>query len=253
MKHLFISLILLCSCIYLQAQKAPEKLFFDKNGEFKIAQFTDMHLGKNDTTNQVVFSMICEVVESERPDMVVFTGDNTVCDNVQGLWETLSKELAARKTPWTTVLGNHDDEHIVRRKEIIRIIREQPYCMLQNPENTKGEADHVVHIYGSTDKNKLSALLYCMDSNAYSTIDTVKGYGWFEFSQVEWYRKKSSEYTQQNNGNPYPALAFFHIPLPEYNQVWTSFETRRFGDRNEKECSPKLNSGMYLAMLQAET
>ncbi len=249
MKRIVLSLTLCLYCILTQAQQAPAKVQFNAAGELKIAQFTDMHLGHNEAANRVVADMIREVLDTEKPDLVVFTGDNTVMDEVRLAWDEIGKELAARRIPWTAVLGNHDDEHAVKRKDIIRIISNEPYSLMRNvAEGIKGEGNHIVPVYASGSGDKVAALLYCMDSNAYSTIPSVKGYGWFDHSQVEWYRRESAGYTAQNGGQPLPALAFFHIPLPEYEDAWTSFDTRRMGDRNEKECAPLLNSGMFLAM-----
>ena len=39
------------------------------------------------------------------------------------------------------------------------------------------------------------------------------------FDQINWYRQQSAAYKAQNGGQPLPALAFFHIPLPEYNEA----------------------------------
>ena len=90
-----------------------------------------------------------------------------------------------------------------------------------------------------------------MDSNSYSTLQPeVDGYGWFDFSQINWYREKSSKYTLANNGNPLPALAFFHIPLPEYYNAWKNKVNRPIGVKFEEECSPDINTGMFSAMLE---
>ena len=78
----------------------------------------------------------------------------------------------------------------------------------------------------------------------------MKGYDWLGLSQVNWYVRESRNYTTQKEGKPLPALAFIHIPLPEYTQAWESLETKRYGERNEKECSPNLNSGMFTNMLE---
>ena len=45
MKKIILSSALLLASLCGQAQQAPEKINFNKNGEFKIAKFTDMHLG----------------------------------------------------------------------------------------------------------------------------------------------------------------------------------------------------------------
>ena len=251
MRKLIIGSVMLLSGVLAQAQQAPAKLSFNKNGEFKIAQFTDMHLGHDMEKDQIVGDMIKEVLDSEKPDLVIFTGDNTTMDEVQQAWDALATELAKRKTPWTAVLGNHDDEYAVKRNEIINIIRQQPYCMMKNiEEGIDGEGNHTLAIYGSSTKDKVNALLYCIDTNAYSKIKKVKGYGWVGLSQMNWYRRESQRYTQQNGGQPLPALAFFHIPLPEYTQAWESFDTKRYGERNEKECCPNVNSGLFTQMLE---
>lgn len=250
-KELIISVMFFVS-LFIQAQQTPLKMTFNAKGEFKIAQFTDMHLGHDMEKDMIVSDMIKGVLDSEKPDMVIFTGDNTTMDEVQQAWDEIAKEMSKRKTPWTAILGNHDDEHAVSRKEIIEIIRQEPYCLMKNIEQgIKGEGNHIIPVYSSnSSKQKPEALLYCFDTNAYSKIKAVKGYDWLGLSQVNWYVRESRNYTTQNEGKPLPALAFIHIPLPEYTQAWESLETKRYGERNEKECSPNLNSGMFTNMLE---
>ncbi len=250
-KNLIIGAVAMFMSLFMQAQEAPEKLSFDKTGQFKIVQFTDMHLGHDLEKDNIVGEMIKEVVDSEKPDLVVFTGDNTTMDEVQQAWDEIAKELSKRKTPWTAILGNHDDEHAVSRKDIIEIIRQEPYCMMRNVEQgIKGEGNHILSIYDSASGAKIAALLYCFDTNAYSKLKEVKGYDWLGLSQVNWYTRESCKYTEKNNGQPLPALAFIHIPLPEYTQAWESLDTKRYGERNERECSPNINSGMFVNMLE---
>ena len=45
-----------------------------------------------------------------------------------------------------------------------------------------------------------------------------------------------------------PALAYFHIPLPEYRQAFDDEKNVRVGVRLEDECPPELNTGLYFAM-----
>ncbi len=50
---------------------------------------------------------------------------------------------------------------------------------------------------------------------------------------------------------PLPALAFFHIPLPEYNEAASDENAILIGTRMEKACAPELNTGMFTAMKEA--
>src|SRR5207237_2497181 len=49
--------------------------------------------------------------------------------------------------------------------------------------------------------------------------------------------------------SPLPALAFFHIPLPEYSEVWDFHPC--FGHKYEGVFSPVLNSGFFAALWEA--
>ena len=66
MSGTFILLVLPGTSIALQ---------FNKNGEFKIVQFTDIHFKYGNPASDIALKRIGEVLDAERPDLVVFTGD----------------------------------------------------------------------------------------------------------------------------------------------------------------------------------
>ncbi|MER3474625.1 MAG: metallophosphoesterase, partial [Armatimonadota bacterium] len=41
-------------------------------------------------------------------------------------------------------------------------------------------------------------------------------------------------------------LAFFHIPLPEYDEVWRTQVC--YGQKHEEVCAPKINTGFFAAL-----
>jgi hypothetical protein len=148
------------------------------------------------------------------------------------------------------VFGNHESEHNLSRKDLAAFLEKLPFCINKNDKNSEGFSNFVIPVFGM--ENKPSAQLYFMDSNTYSTLEpVVEGWGWFTHNQVEWYRKQSDKLTESNNGKPFPALAFFHIPLTEYTDAWNNTLNPPVGVKNEDECSPEINTGMFAAMLES--
>jgi hypothetical protein len=234
-----------------QAQNSPT-LRFNKEGKFKIVQFTDVHMkedhvGKRDS----VIEIITTIIKTEKPDLVVLSGDIATSENVKKAWLTVVQPIINAKIPWAAVFGNHDWEHGYSNKQIMEYLVTLPYnCSQFGPKKINGTGNYVLKIKDAKEK-QTEALIYCFDSNNYTEDKEnpeLGEYGWIRFDQIEWYRKKSAKYTQKNEGKPLPALAFFHIPLPEYKIV-QQMETT-IGDKEENIASPVINSGMYNAMLE---
>src|SRR5690606_9679039 len=212
--------ILIIACTISGAQSVPE-LRFNQNGELKIVQFTDTHIELKEKKNLEVYSTVEKVMLAEKPDLVVLTGDIVTEDDPQEAIRKLADIFMKNKTPWTMIFGNHESEHNLSREKLAHFIEELPYCLNKNEENSVGYSNFILPVFGKEDKPV--AQLYFMDSNTYSTLEpTVGGWGWFTHKQVEWYRRQSNSLTQSNGGKPFPALAFFHIPLPEYTAAWNN-------------------------------
>lgn len=248
LKTYFISISLLLTCSLLSLGQEPVELQFNKNKEFKIVQFTDTHINQNDESIDLVLKVIKNVVESEKPGLVVFTGDIVTENDPKNAYNKISELLTTHNTKWVVILGNHDDEHNTPRIKIANLLTQFPNCLNRVSNDIYGTTNFVLPV----GEGKKQALLYFMDSNAYSTLNPkIEGYGWFDFSQIDWYKKQSALYTQKNNGKVLPALAFFHIPLPEYKQVWNTDHLIKIGAKNEDVCSPEINTGMFAAMVEA--
>jgi 3',5'-cyclic AMP phosphodiesterase CpdA len=216
------------------------------NGKFKIVQFTDIHYIATNPAAKESLELIAEVLAAEKPDLVAFTGDIVTMSPCFEGWDNVLDAVEKFKIPWAAVFGNHDDEHDKTRSEIMEYISKRKYSLASKGEDgVKGVGNYIIEVADTSVK----FLLYFMDSNAYSPLENVKGYDWFGHDQVEWYRKISAGYTLKN-GNPIPALAFFHIPLNEYSDMTLS-RKKIVGIKNEQECPPALNSGMFLAMRES--
>jgi len=228
----------------------PE-LKFNSNKQFRIMQFTDVHFRGDSYRSDSALVMIKNMIVAEKPNLVVFTGDVVTSENTRKAWESFSNAIDGLKVPWAVVLGNHDIEAELTGKQIMELLAKKPYSLTVNgPKNIAGNGNYVLKIQ-SSESSKTSALLYFLDSHSGFKPKTDQGdYEWINHSQINWYRKQSARFTKKNGGKPFPALAFFHIPLPEYKEVVGKPTT--VGSQIERVCSPDVNSGMYTALLECQ-
>lgn len=227
-------------------------LAFRDNGEFKILQFTDMHLDAGSAYRRAqaekTFARLSRNVRAEKPDFIAFTGDIVTGKPAAGMWSRLTDSLDVYGIPYCVVLGNHDAEQDLTRGQLADMAMASSYSL--NAENAAGElADMEFSIRGSRGGD-VAAALYFLDSHDYSTIDGIEGYGWFTPDQVSWLRERTAAMTGKNGGEPVPALAFFHIALKEYVPAWRNPENTHIGRAAEDECPGALNSGMLAAMAE---
>ena len=211
MYRIFLCLMAVLNFTALFAQKSILK--FNTDGNFKIVQFTDTHYKVDDQANsQVALDRMNEVLDAEKPDFVIFTGDVVVSnESFKGL-DTVLDVCIKRHIPYAVVFGNHDDEYDHTRPELYDYIAKKQGCLMP-VRTTEIAPDYVLTVKSSKDKNKDAAVLYCIDSHSYTSIKSVPGYDWIKFDQIAWYREQSRKFTKQNGGEPIPALAFFHCIL----------------------------------------
>jgi predicted MPP superfamily phosphohydrolase len=112
----------------IAAQK--HELKFHKNKTFKIVQFTDAHIIAGDTNSFGAVRTIVTVLDLEKPDLVVFTGDIVVESQIELGWEMVTSPVISRKIPFAVVFGNHDDEGYLNRKQLAHMIEDMPYSLL---------------------------------------------------------------------------------------------------------------------------
>lgn len=237
----------------LQLSAEDHKFRFDSTGSFKIVQFTDTHFFIGGRKSQEVLDNIRSVMDAERPDLVILTGDIVTGkgENWPTIesWGVLTGLLIEYQTPYTVTFGNHDDEAQTSREELLDYLSGLPYCVLadEGGEDVNGTGNHSIPVYNRD--GMAEKLICCLDSRSYSLLKDkgVKGYGWFDRSQVEWFARTNHEWLSQSPD--IQSLLFFHIPLPEYREAFDNGEFK-IGVRKEKECSPDINTGMFAEMVQ---
>lgn len=244
-KYLFS--ILLLSVFQIQAQTT---LHF-KDGHFKIMQFTDLHWSEGDVfklKNDSTTHLMQTLMQEEQPNLVVFTGDIAVSKYADKTWRDIIDIMKEVNIPFVVNFGNHDTETAYSKQEQLNILKQEPLNLTFNAsEFIDGVGNCHIPIRGeSTDSTRW--ILYFFDSHSYTNNSEQLGYyDWIKVSQVEWYRVLSNQYKLYNKST-LPALAFFHIPLPEYKTVKEKPES--IGNKLEDVCSPKINSGLFSAFIE---
>ncbi|HET6384093.1 MAG TPA: metallophosphoesterase family protein [Armatimonadota bacterium] len=229
----------------------PPTLQFRDDGTFIIAQFTDIHWQNGGAEDRRSRALMERVLDEERPDLVVLTGDviaGSGCENPAESWRQAVAPVLDRGTPWAAVFGNHDDEGSLGRSELMASQWSLPHCLSEpGPADIPGIGNFILEI-GDPREGRTAALLYFLDSGSYDGSGAGT-YAWIAFEQVEWYRRESSRLNAlHGKDGPLPALAFFHIPLPEYNDAWD--RGQRQGSRYENVCCPALNTGLFTAFYE---
>lgn len=237
-----------------------KELRFRTDGTFKIVQFTDIHWKDGSDPDLRSRAVMERVLEDEQPDFVMFTGDviytardsdgpDKACrcnDPVQAFREAVAV-AEKRAVPWGVVFGNHDTEHGITRDELMSEVVRHAYAIAKRgPHTIHGVGNYVLPVLGSRN-DEAAALLYCLDSGDYSEFQSVPGYDWIRHDQVQWYIEQSRQWRTRRNGQILPALAFFHIPLPEYQTVWD--QEVCYGYKQERVEAARTQAGLFSAMI----
>lgn len=240
-RHLLAALTL-WAAFFSTAQVVPV-LKFNDEGKFKIVQFTDIHYKYGKGGSKKAIENMNNVLDAEQPDFVIITGDLVYADRAADAIRELLQPITSRNLPFATVFGNHDVQFDLTLPAMYDSIRSYSGCVM--PERGGSfSPDYVVKVL-SKDGNRTACVLYCMDSHSVTSVPGTGKYDWIKYEQIGWYRNQSDIFTTANGGKPLPALAFFHIPLPEFAYAEADTKSRLIGTKGENICCPALNSGLF--------
>lgn len=265
-----------------QLQNIPPLTVNATSGKFKLVQFADLHWANGNasdcrdlTAEQQQYpcsdlntsAFMAAVLDAEAPvDLVVFTGDNIMSDarDSRQAMSAAVQAVVARGIPWAAALGNHDTQAPIHNQtELEDYISRMPLSRsatgpadLSTPQRPVG-GNFVLTIAHAHLGEGDAATLYFLDSGDYSKVPGVSGYDWVHQAQLEWWqgqavaaRNKSSALLPPRP--PPPALMFFHIPVPEYNDMLAA-GVPLTGDHQEGVSCPEVNSGLLETLIEDGT
>ena len=101
--------------------------------DFKILAFTDMHLDTYKDKGNMTIQMLIRNITSQKPDLVVFVGDNITSALNARRTKQLGNLMEELGVYWTLVLGNHEGDNIVSisRQRMINILASYPHCLVE--------------------------------------------------------------------------------------------------------------------------
>ena len=150
-------------------------LKFKKDKKFKIMQITDMQEIPSVSPDTV--ALIDSAVEKEKPDLVVYTGDqikgygvtykgkgkeleNAVAKTIRTLLEPVTK----RNIPFCVTFGNHDRQvGISNAEQLNGIYKKIGCCVGEQAEGIDGGGTSCIEIKES-DSDKTAFAVYLIDS-----------------------------------------------------------------------------------------
>lgn len=191
-----------------------------KNGKFKVMHITDTQ--ESAAVAKDTLKLINAALDAEKPDLVVFTGDQIKGYSVTFLGKnkeeiikkTIGKiiePVVKRNIPFAVTFGNHDRQTGISNDRQIKFYEEYSQCV--KGADVYGSGTYTVPIEGADGKPAMN--IYMVDSGG-----DAKGGGYEAVTpeQIEWY-KSAREALKEKAGKYVPSIVFQHIPVSEYYNV----------------------------------
>ncbi len=252
MKHLFsifaVALLIVGCTANKQSGTEQNPLRFH-DGKFRIAQFTDFHWEAPSSENAKKRETVLQAVASQKPDLCVLTGDIVTGGDPVESWREVISAFEDAGVPYVVIMGNHDPENLPK-DSIYSLIETEGRLHVgqRGPADIDGMGNCVIRIQ-SENSDSTAAAVYCIDSGSNYHDRSLSDYDNIHYNQIDWYVEESRKLTAENGGKPLPALAYFHICVPEYNLL-VADSTKYFGHSRERCCPSDINSGFFSTVLE---
>ena len=203
------------------APATGDALQFGKDGKFEILVLADVQ--DDNPVNEDTLQYIREALDTVKPDLVVFNGDNITIDD-KAAYDQLMQPLVERGQKFTFVFGNHDvEDRSFTKEDILEIFQSYEGCLAYDADPAlHGCATHNLPVL-SSDGSKVAFNLWMFDSGDYLTNEDgswyydeydSRVYDCVRKDQIEWYKNVSKQ-LEAENGGKVPSIAFQHIITEE--------------------------------------
>lgn len=217
-----------------------KKLTFDRNGQFKVVTFSDMHFGErwgngsfaafgpeDDANTQRVHATI---LDQEKPNYVVFngdimTGENVFADNATGYQDMCYQPTVERGIPFSSTHGNHDNANNINHDKEIQYemahYSQLSYTRSDVGPKPYGNGNYWVPVYAKEGDSSPALIMWFFDSRSFVSgsgngpgpIPAAANYYWVDENTVPAYIAEQSLLMKVIWGQLPPSLVFVHIPF----------------------------------------
>ena len=197
-------------------------LRFNSDHKFKIMQIADTQ--EIPAVSPDTLSLINNALDREKPDLVIFTGDQIKGYSkkfkkdpaiIESTIDILVEPIAKRNIPFMMTYGNHDAQCGVDNRGQYKFYAKYDNFISGDLRNADDVGTADIQIYSSTEDKPVFEL-YIIDSHGKAKDGA--GYAPVDKKQIEWYVSRR-EQLKAENGDYLPSLVFQHIPVPEFFDV----------------------------------
>ena len=190
------------------AEQDGARLYFNRDGKLTILQITDIHWKDGGPNDMKSLALIRKLVDGEKPDVVIFTGDlvyGKKCPRPKEGLDLITGVPIERNIPWSFTPGNHDGNGPLSKTEYVAYLMGKPLCLMNGARICPDGVSHCIPVH-RRDGGSAAANIFLFDStgtgkraNYHMTADISP-------AQVAWYEKESG----------LNAVAFMHKPTAEF-------------------------------------
>lgn len=104
--------------------------------------------------DETTIKYIERLLDLEKPNLVVFSGDNInggLVSDARAATFKFAEPVIKRNTPWAVVFGNHDDENDLTREELLEVMNRMPFSLTERgPLDIPGVGNYILKIFSDS-------------------------------------------------------------------------------------------------------
>ncbi len=228
---------------YIDALNPVFKLELQDKSSLNIIQFTDLHL-MHDEKDDKTFKLLSHMIKKESPDLILFTGDQTMSKDSVILYSKLHIFMEQFEIPWSFLFGNHDTDYGVSYEALLNTVKKHKYLKFKRGYKKLGYSNFFFEVkFG---KNQVG-LIFMLDSHideTYIISDKEQwGYGRILDSQSEWIKDVFRQYEVTNRH--VSSIIFQHIPPFEVRSIKKEDTKNYIGVFDESPSTPPVQTNFF--------